>query len=57
MAHAHDHTRIPSPLPAVNQYETAFLRAGNTFMAEAVAAVIKYVKDATEDEIKKQEKE
>ena len=26
-------------------------------MAEAVAAVIKYVKDATENEIKKQEKE
>lgn len=55
--HIHEHKRIPSPIPAVNQYEGVFLREGNRFMAEAVAAVIKYVKDATEAEIKKQEKE
>lgn len=51
--HTHEHTRIPSPIPAVNQYEGVFLRAGNRFMAEAVADVIAYVKRATEDVINK----
>jgi len=56
MAHKvsiHEHKRIPSPLPAVNQYEGIFLRAGNKFMAEAIADVIGYVKRATEDVIRK----
>lgn len=56
MAHKHQHKRIPSPFPAVNQYESAFLKEGNRFMAEAVADVIKYAKTATEDQIKQQEK-
>ena len=51
--HKHEHKRIPSPIPAVNQYEGVFLRAGNRFMAEAVADVIAYVKRATEDVINK----
>ena len=51
--HIHEHKRIPSPIPAVNQYEGIFLRAGNRFMAEAVADVIAYVKRATEDVIRK----
>ena len=51
--HIHEHKRIPSPIPAVNQYEGVFLRAGNRFMAEAVADVISYVKRATEDVINK----
>lgn len=53
--HTHEHKRIPSPLPAVNQYEGVFLREGNRYMSDAVAAVIKYIKRATEDEIKKRE--
>lgn len=56
MSHHHEHTRIPSPIPAVNQYEGVFLRAGNRFMAEAVADVIAYVKRATEDVINKDAK-
>lgn len=56
MSHKHEHTRIPSPIPAVNQYEGVFLRAGNRFMAEAVADVIAYVKRATEDVINKDAK-
>lgn len=51
--HIHEHKRIPSPIPAVNQYEAAFLRAGNTFMAEAVADVVRYIKTATEDTIQR----
>lgn len=53
--HIHEHKRIPSPIPAVNQYEGVFLREGNRYMSDAVAAVIKYIKRATEDEIKKRE--
>ena len=53
--HRHEHKRIPSPIPAVNQYEGVFLREGNRYMSDAVAAVIKYIKRATEDEIKKRE--
>lgn len=53
--HIHEHTRIPSPIPAVNQYEGVFLRDGNRFMAEAVADVIRYIKTATDDKIKEQE--
>lgn len=53
--HIHEHTRIPSPIPAVNQYEGVFLREGNRFMAEAVADVIRYIKTATDDKIKEQE--
>lgn len=56
MAHHHEHTRIPSPIPAVNQYEGVFLREGNKFMADAVAAVIAYVKRATEDVIREDAK-
>lgn len=54
--HIHEHTRIPSPIPAVNQYEGVFLREGNKFMADAVAAVIAYVKRATEDVIREDAK-
>ena len=53
--HIHEHKRIPSLIPAVNQYEGVFLREGNRYMSDAVAAVIKYIKRATEDEIKKRE--
>lgn len=53
--HIYEHTRIPSPIPAVNQYEGVFLREGNRFMAEAVADVIRYIKTATDDKIKEQE--
>lgn len=54
--HIHEHKRIPSPIPAVNQYEGVFLREGNRYMANAIAAVIKYVKKATDDKIKELEK-
>lgn len=54
--HIHEHKRIPSPIPAVNQYEGVFLREGNRYMAEAVADVIKYVKRATEDVIREDAK-
>ena len=50
--HIHEHKRISSPIPAVNQYEGVFLREGNRFMAEAVADVIKYIKTTTEDTIR-----
>lgn len=56
MSHRHEHTRIPSPIPAVNQYEGVFLREGNKFMAEAVADVIRYIKRATEDVIREDAK-
>lgn len=53
MAHQHQHTRIPSPLQTVNQYEAAFVRKGNKFIAEATAAVIGYARKLTTDEINK----
>lgn len=54
--HIHEHKRISSPIPAVNQYEGVFLREGNRFMAEAVADVIGYIKTATEDVIREDAK-
>lgn len=43
---------IPSPFPAVTQYEKSFVEAWNKNTAEAVAEVLKYAAKATASFIK-----
>ena len=52
MAHNHESHFIPSPFPAVTQYENAFIRAWNENTARAVAEVLKYIARATAFAIK-----
>ena len=43
---------IPSPFPAVTQYENAFIKAWNENTARAVAEMLKYIAAATASAIK-----
>ena len=52
MAHNHKSHFIPSPFPAVTQYENAFIKAWNENTARAVAEVLKYIAKATASAIK-----
>lgn len=47
---------IPSPYPAVTEYENAFVKEWNDNTAEAVAEVLKYVAQATASAIKERRK-
>lgn len=47
---------IPSPYPAVTEYENAFVKEWNNNTAEAVAEVLKYVAQATASAIKERRK-
>lgn len=47
---------IPSPYPAVTEYENAFVKEWNDNIAEAVAEVLKYVAQATASAIKERRK-
>lgn len=53
--HKHSHF-IPSPYPAVTEYENAFVKEWNDNTAEAVAEVLKYVAQATASAIKERRK-
>lgn len=43
---------IPSPFPAVTEYENTFVKEWNKNTAEAVAKVLKYMAQATASAIK-----
>lgn len=53
--HKHSHF-IPSPYPAVTEYENAFVTEWNNNTSEAVAEVLKYVAQATASAIKERRK-
>lgn len=46
---------IPSPFPAVTEYENAFVKEWNKNTANAVAEVLKYIAQATASAIKEKE--
>lgn len=52
MAHNHKHELIKSPLQAVNQYEGAFVKEGNKFIADGLADVLQYIAAETANAIK-----
>lgn len=47
---------IPSPYPAVTEYENTFVKEWNNNTAEAVAEVLQYVAQATAFAIKERRK-
>lgn len=47
---------IPSPYPAVTEYENTFVKEWNNNTAEAVAEVLKYIAQATAFAIKERRK-
>jgi hypothetical protein len=51
MSMKHKHL-IPSPFPAVTEYENTFVKEWNKNTAEAVAKVLKYMAQATASAIK-----
>lgn len=48
---------IPSPLPAVTEYENTFVKVWNENTANAVAEVLKYMAQATASAIKETKEE
>lgn len=48
---------IPSPFPAVTEYENTFVKEWNKNTAEAVAEVLKYMAQATASVIKETKEE
>ena len=48
---------IPSPFPAVTEYENTFVKEWNKNTAEAVAEVLKYMAQATASAIKETKEE
>lgn len=48
---------IPSPFPAVTEYENIFVKEWNKNTAEAVAKVLKYMAQATASAIKETKEE
>lgn len=54
--HKHSHF-IPSPFPAVTEYENTFIKVWNKNTAEAVAEVLKYMAKATAYAIKENREE
>lgn len=55
MAHKHKHTHdafIPSPFPAVNEYEKEFAKLGTEMIANATDSVLKEIAKMTADLIK-----
>lgn len=48
---------IPSPFPAVTEYENTFVREWNNNTANAVAEVLKYMAQATASAIKQTKEE
>lgn len=48
---------IPSPFPAVTEYENTFVKEWNKNTAEAVAKVLKYMAQATASAIKETKEE
>ena len=48
---------IPSPFPAVTEYENTFVKEWNKNTAEAVAEVLKYMAQATSSAIKETKEE
>jgi len=48
---------IPSPFPAVTEYENTFVKEWNENTAEAVAEVLKYMAQATASAIKETKEE
>lgn len=48
---------IPSPFPAVTEYENTFVKEWNKNTAEAVAEVLKYIAQATASAIKETKEE
>jgi hypothetical protein len=53
--HKHKSHFIPSPFPAVTQYENAFIKEWRKNAASAVAEVLKYLAQATASAIKNKE--
>ena len=54
----HKHTHfIPSPFPAVTEYENTFIKVWNKNTAEAVAEVLQYMAKATASAIKENREE
>lgn len=56
MSMKHKHF-IPSPFPAVTEYENTFVKEWNKNTAEAVAEVLKYMAQATASAIKETKEE
>jgi hypothetical protein len=54
--HQKDSHFIPSPLPAVTQYENDFVRRWNENMSKAMGEVLKYIANQTAQVIKDKEK-
>lgn len=54
--HKHRHF-IPSPFPAVTEYENTFVKEWNKNTANAVAEVLKYMAQATASAIKETKEE
>ena len=48
---------IPSPFPAVTEYENTFVKEWNKNTAEAVAEVLKYMAQSTASAIKETKEE
>lgn len=48
---------IPSPFPAVTEYENAFVKSWNENTANAVAEVLKYMAQSTASAIKENKEE
>ncbi len=48
---------IPSPFPAVTEYENTFVKEWNKNTANAVAEVLKYIAQATASAIKETKEE
>ena len=48
---------IPSPFPAVTEYENTFIKVWNKNTAEAVAEVLQYMAKATASAIKENREE
>ena len=56
MSHSSKHIHyIPSPFPAVNQYEGEFIKQWNKNTAEEMAEVLKYIATATASAIKEKQ--
>lgn len=54
--HKHSHF-IPSPFPAVTEYENTFIKVWDKNTAEAVAEVLQYMAKATASAIKENREE
>lgn len=54
--HKHSHF-IPSPFPAVTEYENTFIKVWNKNTAESVAEVLQYMAKATASAIKENREE